>query len=458
MSDFNPYQAPSEAAVTPALGMEGLWRVDAGVLRFRDGAQLPEIDIRTGRSDMPLTPASNAFPVRGVMGGILPMFLRILLLCGVFGGVFLALSKGYVLSTAWVLIIFSILFVVIGMVSQRARQKVRLRWWVQAEAEAKSLKRKRWAARFSLLATVLLITSIFNHGLVPSWLGWSALGISWIVTIIVNRMARPLVCLPGRDGWFQLGGLSPEALQELAARQSGEMERWLQRPTRVRRVFTTYLYRSPLLALAGKQAWNPIVLVILILYKLTKSKLLIRDCFASDESEEIKSAEWDPELRAQWDALQKNEAFQGWRLLTSRKLDSPQGDLLTQWISLVSPGGEHSLVFALVRLSNARTTQQVLETTLRTWMDDGRLFLTSNSILQRPLPAHYEVAKRTGPPHHVLAAHLRRVEGMKAALAEFPAGWETRMTEEVEARHECLEAAGVYGPIREEHFVDTGAL
>jgi hypothetical protein len=270
-------------------------------------------------------------------------------------------------------------------------------------------------------------------------------------------MGGQLVCLPGRDGWFQLGGVSPEALHELAARQSGEMERWLQRPTRVRRVFTAYLYRSPLLALAGKQAWNPIVLLILIIYKVTKSKRLIRECFASDESVEIKSAEWDPWLRAQWDSLQKNEAFQGWRLLTSRKLDSPQGDLLTQWITLVSPEGEHSLVMALVRLSNARTTQQVVETSFRTWSVDGRLFLTSNSILQRPLPAHYEVIKRVGPPHDVLAAHLRRVDGLEAVHAEFPAGWETRMTEEVEARHERLEAAGVYGPIREESFVESDA-
>ena len=458
MSDFNPYQAPSEAAQAEVQGLEGFWKVEAGVLSFRDGAQLPKLDIRSGRPDIPLTPASNEFVVRTGFAGMLPSLIRVALLFGMVGGAIFAVFEGYYTASIWILGSFAVLLVFSGIVAERSRQKVRLKWWVDAELEARAVNRRRWAARFSLVATGLLLTSIFLEDVVPRWLGWSALLASWIVTFVVNRVGGRLVCRSGRDGWFVLKGLVPEVLTELSSRQPDEMERWHQRRTRTRRVFTAYLYRSPARVLAGKQAWNPVALLLILIYKLTRSRFLTRECFAHSEAEEMESSEWDPKLRKLWDGLQSDETFQGWRLLASRRLGSPVGDLQSEWMTLVSPGNEHALVFAVVRLTTAGVTQEVLETTFRSWTADGRLLLTSNSVLQRPLPAHYEVARQTGPPRSLLKSHLRRVERCELVPAAFPDGWEKRMVEDVEARHASLEAAGVYGPIREQEFpeVDRG--
>jgi len=454
MSDFNPYQAPSEASQSEVDGLEGLWKVEGGVLYFRDFARLPKVDIRSGRDDLALTPASREFAVRGVMGGLLPVLIRVVLLGAVFGGVFYAASRGYYASTGWIVLVFGVLFIVVGIVSERTRKRVHLRWWVDATVEVAELKRRKWLGRLSLLAASLFLVSIVSEDTVPRELGWSALVLSWVVTAVTNRWGKRMSCKPGRDGWFILSGLNPEALSELASRQSGELERWQERRTRTRKVYTAYLYRAPLRALAGKQVWNPIVLLLLMIYKLTRSRLLIRDCFPNSESEEMPVSEWDPKVRELWDRVQAREEFRGWKQLSSRRLDSPQGDLRTEWVALVSPENEHSLVIALVRLSNAKTTQEVVETSFRSWTEDGRLLLTSNSILQRPLPPHFVAQKRSGPPHVILAAHMRRMEGMAPVEAEFPAGWQARMTEEAEARHDCLEAAGVYGPIRDQEFPD----
>ncbi|MBK1826556.1 hypothetical protein [Haloferula rosea] len=455
MSDFNPYQAPSEAAQTEVPGLEGFWKVEAGVLSFRDGAQLPKLDIRSGRRDIPLTPASSEFVVRTGFAGMLPSLIRVALLFGMFGGALFAVSKGYYSSSVWILGSCVMLFVISGIVAERCRQRVRLRWWVDAEVEARALKRRQWAARFSLVATGLLLTSIFLEDVVPRWLGWSGLAVSWLVTVVVNRVGGRLVCRSGRDGWFVLKGLMPDVLTELASQQPDEMERWQQRRTRTRRVFTAFLFRSPARVLAGKQAWNPVALLLIMIYKLTRSRFLTRECFAHSEAEELKSSEWDPKLRKLWDGLQGDEAFEGWRLLASRKLGSPLGDLHSEWMTLVSPGNEHALVFAVVRLTTAGVVQEVLETTFRSWTADGRLLVTSNSVLQRPLPANYDVVRQAGPPCSLLKAHMRRVGGAELVPAAFPDGWQRRMTEDVETRHACLEAAGVYGPIREEKFPDV---
>ncbi|MGE9269693.1 MAG: hypothetical protein ACQKBU_02730, partial [Verrucomicrobiales bacterium] len=52
-------------------------------------------------------------------------------------------------------------------------------------------------------------------------------------------------------------------------------------------------------------------------------------------------------------------------------------------------------------------------------------------------------------------SHLARVATATALPTDFPGGWERRMAEEQQLRHQYLEAAGVYGPIREEVFAVT---
>src|SRR5690606_26954254 len=69
MEETNPYVPPREADA-PLL-RPGEWRVGDGGLDIRDGARLPEIDVFSGRDDVPLTPAAARFRVGGGRSGLI---------------------------------------------------------------------------------------------------------------------------------------------------------------------------------------------------------------------------------------------------------------------------------------------------------------------------------------------------------------------------------------------------
>ncbi|MGE9271190.1 MAG: hypothetical protein ACQKBU_10340, partial [Verrucomicrobiales bacterium] len=405
MSEFNPYQAPSEAAVAEVLGQEGLWRVEDGRLRFRDGAQLPEIDIRTGRSDVQLTPASSAFPVRGIAVEVGPTLIRAGLFVALFLGAFFFLDQHYLAGGVlfWGILVMAF---VIQFVTAQTRKKVRLRWWVEAKAEAVRVKRYRWAGRFSLLAVVVFCVAVLGDLGLPNALGWAMLLASWGVMVVLARTHGVLRCRAGRDGWYELTGLSNESIRVLASLQLEHLRAWSEQPTETRKVYTSYLYKAPLRVLAGRHWGNPWSMFFLGLYKLFRAKVLVRECFAISEARDLQGRNWDPRLREFWDTLQDDLSFKGWRLLGAKELGSPAGDMRMQWATLISPDECHSFMVAFVRLTTERVTEELVETTFRSWTDEGRVILTTNQELMRPLPSEFDWVREKGSPSSILKSHL----------------------------------------------------
>ncbi|BCX47092.1 hypothetical protein HAHE_10000 [Haloferula helveola] len=448
MSEFNPYQVP-EAGGPPSQVTGGLWQVSQGCLLFRDGARLPEIDLYTGRADIPLMPASAEFLVLGSRGAqLLIRMLVMFLVVGAF--VYFGPSLEVSLPVLWLVLI--VVLMAIRVVRARKALRARLNWHVGSEDEKRRRNITAWGRRGFWLGFGLFAATFVLELREWSTLGLLAFVAGLVALSVTQRRVLQLRCERVRDGWFELRGVPAAALQVLAARQSEEVREWMDRSgeTRERKVFKTYLYRFSLRTLLGDQIWNPLALLTMLILKLRRSRLLVRDCFASSEAEDLGSSGWMPSLRAKWDELQGVPDFEGWRLLLARNLGSPIGDLRTQWFTLVSPDERHSLVVGVVTVANLQASKEILETTFRAWTSSGLQIVTSNTLLQRPLPEHYRVRRVRGSLTQVLTSHLARLEGLDLLPAAFPEGWEERMEEEIRERHDLLEAAGYYGPTRTE--------
>jgi hypothetical protein len=277
-----------------------------------------------------------------------------------------------------------------------------------------------------------------------------------IAAAAMGFWSRKLECSGERDGWFRLKGIPKAGLAALAERQF-EANRALldaEPRSRLRKVYAFYGYKAPLRDLLGMSWKNPMLVLIITVMKLTKSKRLVRDHFHWSESAALDERNWDSELvriRDEWLGLEESS---GWRFLNAGWIGAPTGDVLTQSFTFVSPDGRHSMAGAVVRLATAHAGSVISEVTFRSWRADRTLRLTSNQRVQRPLPEGFDVIVKKGGVAEVCATHLAAVLGEDVVPLGFPHEWDARMSEEAEFRRHVLEAAEVYGPVREEEFPD----
>lgn len=456
MDEFNPYSTP--AAQDPSMDPDtarGLWRVSDGRLLFRDGAKLPMVDLHTGRADVPLTPASTEFRAGSAAAlGLIRWGWAVLILPLVF---FSDMGLGNHLP----LVIFAVVFgwsMVGRLLVARRFRRARLHWHVASEGERARRLRVKWVSRFFWAAFVFLMTCLF-----AGWHEWTSLAFlvfagGIVAMAALQRGSLQLRCAGVKGDWFEIRGIPLPAMQVLGGLQYDAMREWEQgaRATRMRKVYAVHVHRFSIRAILGGQVRSPILCLVVLIMKLTRSRLLKRDAFASSEARDIKSGEWDPALRKRWDEIQTVEALHGWRLLHARELDSPMGDVRTQGFALTSPADDQCLAIGLVQVANARASKEVEEISFRTWADDGTVWLTTNVFVQPPVPPQVRAKQVKGGLKQVMAAHQRRIAGLRPVAVSGPGEWERRLVADDAERHAMYEAAGLFGPMREEEFPVAG--
>lgn len=429
--------------------------VSGGRLRFRDGARLPTIDLHTGSSEVELTPAAFEFRAVSPLASAIARWGWVPLVVGAI--LFVDGIRGYALPLF--IFGFSVLWSVVARMITRVRSEgARLHWYVDTGREEGRRRWVKWANRIFFAAFGFLMTCAFLD-----WMDWFPLAIllfvvGLVVLVISQRRVLVLRCTGAREGWFEIHGIPDAALAVLGRLQVEAAREAMEGGGRVRlrKVFTIYLHRFSLPVLVGRAMWNPVVLSMVLAMKWGRSRLLERDSFALTEADDLATGEWDPRLRERWDEVGKVDRLQGWRLLHARRLDSPMGDLLTQWFTLTCPRGRHGVTLSVVRVANARASKEVMEVSVRSWTEEGMLCLTTNLRLQKPLPPSVALKRVRGSLEKVVAAHLERVEGLSLIALDSPAAWEERLDRDAEERHAALEQAGIYGPTREEEFPDPG--
>ena len=450
---MNPYAAPRSESDDP-LAAPGGWQVSGGRLRFRDGARLPEIDLATGSAGGDLTPASMEFASASRGMGILQRWGWLPILVGI---VFLGPDLDAALMP--VAILLALTWGLVGrLLFRRWMKRARLSWHVETGPEMRRLRVSRWIGRCVLVSVALFIAAVTLER--DEWLPLVLLFFiaSLIAQAIASRKSLQLRCVGERDGWFDLAGVPREALEVLGRLQGiAAMEAAREdRPMRLRKVFMFYLHRCSLRVLIGDSRWNPMIVIITLILKLTRSRAFERECFAHSEASELKGRAWDPVLRAKWETIQEMDVLKGWRLLRAAELDCPVGDLMTQWFHLVSQGGEHCLTIMVARVVNARAGKEVIEYSLRTPTADGGSLMTSNLWLQKPHQAGLRFRRLAGSLDRVISGHLQTTKDCRPAGLSFPEGWTQWMEEDGEKRHALLEEAGIHGPIEEREFPVSG--
>jgi len=442
--EFNPYETPRSKE--PGGAPDGMWQVSGSTLLFRDGARLPEVDLFTGRNDVPLTPASSEFAAaKGLAavwlqwGGVVTMALA------VFG------SGMWDYSLVLAILIVVVVTRVLGIFLKSRMIRARLHWRVATDSESRNRKFKR--AQWIL---ILLGFGFFGMGILSEsmdWMSWGvvAMTVFLIMGAVLGLFSRQLRCSGEKDGWFVLKGIPSAGLWALAVGQAESNRRLVEdKPKlRLRKVYAFHGYRAPLRDLLGMSWSNPLLVLIITVMKLTRSKNLIRDFFHWSESEELGEQEWDPDLKkvqSEWLAL---EVSNGWRPLGAHWIGSPMGDVLTQSFTMISPDGSQAMSGAVVRLATAHMSRTIQEVSFRSWRSDGTLRLTSNSRIQRPLPEGFDVKVRKGDVRTVHKSHQLAAANDEIVALGFPDEWEARLKEEAEARRQTLEVAGINGPVRE---------
>ncbi|MEM1082823.1 MAG: hypothetical protein AAGI48_01775 [Verrucomicrobiota bacterium] len=439
----NPYATPQSDLTR--LDDPGGWQVRGKSLFFRDGAELPEVDLYSGRDDLPLTKASMEFAVsRSGLGGIVTMILR---LAPSVMLIFLIVNRRWDLLP-WVagLVLLAIL---LRFLPKGKVLRARLRWHVSTEFER---RRRRWNTLMSTLVYGALLTMLLGMVLAPP--EWRHLGVFLMIGVLVfvrlkARSYPRLWCAKVVDGWFEVNGIPQTGLMALEGRRKWEDAEEDEESER-RKVYTARLYRMSLPTLVGRNWWNPVTVMAIIVMKLFRSGRFEREMLHWSEAEELKGSAWDGDLRAKWDELQGIEFFSGWRFLRAQKLDSLLGDQTIQWFTVVSPDDRHSLTVAVVRFVNAANSAEIYETTFRSWLADGVIVLSSNHRLEKLGSPGLRQQHFRGAMEEIASRHLDSLAGEEAIPAGFPDDWRRRMDDEQVMRHQLMEAAGIYGPVREE--------
>ncbi len=438
----NPYRPP--AVQDPAAPSDGAWQVSGRDLLFRDGARLPPVDLFTGEAGGDLVPCSQQFKSTA---GVKARRLLVLVLVTA-GATFAFAISDWRLGPGGFALFFVAMMILARIFVPNRIATARLHWFTRAGGENRRQGKRTIATVFYLLSLFALFGTIaLEHPSMPALLGAiMALSVSSFFHQRVSRLRSG----DSRDGWFVLHGIHPEALRELSGRQPTIATAFPEK--RLRKVHAVYLYRFPFSLLIAHQWWNPFLIAMIAVMKLTRSPHLVRDQFAPTEAESIREEDCDPDLREMAAAVRREPDFASWTPALASRLDTPAGDHRTDCLVLLSPDRVHSLTLALARFASAQISRRVPERTFRTWLDDGTVLLTTDAAMLRPFPTAVKTRRIRLPLRGLYSAHIARLEGASPQpLADY-GDLLARLRREGEERRAVLESAGLYGPLREEEF------
>jgi hypothetical protein len=242
--------------------------------------------------------------------------------------------------------------------------------------------------------------------------------------------------------WLRLSPVHPQALEFLHA----EQERISAVATigRRRLVRTTWLHRYPLRLLAA-QTRNPLLLLRIILMKLLRSKLLVRESYHYSEAEKRQPAELCQPLQVAINAWQQHHP--DWQVIEAEHLPCPGGDLLVESAVLAPPALEHTLTISRAWMEQA-ADRAANHHHFLTRFDDGTAIRTHDRpFLDLHIPGLTE-RRASGSPEAVYQNHLAALCGRIPAAPENCAALHETIAAFRESFDQALTAAGYQGAPR----------
>lgn len=397
MNDENPY-APSLVA-EPEAPPSRVWRVDGISLLVKNQAVLPMVDLNTGEQGGDMKCVRRSLLKRNPV----TMLGTLLLVAAYF-----FLSRSHAVDPG--LLFFGLIFAMFFLKQVEAlRGSPSQRLHVMEYLGEKSLKRvtrgklRRWINLIYIAVLVCSIMDVFPiFPVLPLGIVVVAGCIVW--TILDRPPARSL---PGPPGWMRISPIHPEAVRRLSALQQ-ESEAMPSADDHSRRkIRTTYFYKFPLAMLIGDRK-NPFAIFNIVLAKLLRSHLLVRDTYHHSEAIPLDQAELSPPLRERIDHWITTHP--DWSYLAGTRLVSPDGDIVMETAHLAPASLEHDLCL-LCSWNIGAPARLIFQNTFLAWLRNGRRISTHDHSFINFNDPDSRAFRARGGMENVYQAHLRNCAG-----------------------------------------------
>ncbi len=425
---LNPYAPPTDRSVAEEEPAQG-WSVQGEYLLVRPGTVLPPVSLEGEDTGGLLVPGVRRFQVisgggKGVAVAFIPSML---------GLAWFIYSKMNGLGhQGWLGVVVIVLLA--RLFTGRAGGVVHITvvGFFSVEELRQKKRRRSWIRLMSVLGLVLLLGTCGALVMgMPAYL--SSRGrfssadelLAWVLpptiagvvlifgAMLWNSMMRGLKCKAFRGGWIYLRGVPASSLLQLQARSREPLP-----PMRMRKVSKFYQYRLPFRSLLWNLWGHPWLALWLVIFKLTRSKRLVRLQFHWNERAMLPLSEADAGLVERWKEESPGTVLEGWRAVTAERRDSPLGDLRMELLTYASPDWRHFACLVVTRVSAGAIFSEIHQSILQSWGKDGRFFCTSSPPMTFLLPSHFDSREVRGSPGAVAEAHLARIEGEELLTVE----------------------------------------
>ena len=450
----NPYQAPVEEAAEKAESAYS-WCVSGDYLLVRPGALLPPVALEgTGKR---LTPALYRFNTfAGGYKAVAGLLIPILLVVGWINGTAGLFDDG--IRRTGTIVLAAIAMAILSRTAKTINAMV----WGFAPVETLRKKSRRRSLSKRLLTSGLLLLGVTFVAVVvsvPHYLGRRGLDIDGVLAWLLPALALCLglmiasvacggfksgvSCTRLRDGWLYLKGVPPESLIKFGAKS-------MEPPPgkRTRKVYTQYLHQLPASRLTGKK-WTPWTSLRFAILASKRSPLMERMHFHISERITLPLSEADPDLLAKWMRETSGTPLSEWSLALANRIDSPQGDLRTEWIFHASPDWRHFAALSVRRFAAGTFFNENEQMYFFSWGEDGRSFFTCPTPPALPEPEHHDSSQAGGNLEEIEKAHRSRLRSIPLAPAADAHELGSRMEADVEASALLAETRGEQSVLKE---------
>jgi hypothetical protein len=403
MNDENPYASP--ATTEPEAPPSRVWQLDGIGVLVKNQAVLPPVDLNTGETGEGLKCVRRAFVKQSPGSSIL--YWGILL-----GYVFLS-GKTDIGTLPLMTGLFVILFLFKQVQALRASpsQRLNVMEYIGPRSIRGYVARGAWRRRiyFLLIAAFIFSAAVDHHPDTQVMILFLAFGgfFANLVWAIVDK--PPARSQAGPPGWMRISPIHPDAARHLAELQKEEPHtESTTGETRKRNTRTTYFHKYPLgILLAGRK--NPLVVFNIIVAKLLRSPLLARDTFHHSEAVTTDPENLCPPLREKIDSW--ITAHPDWTLRETRRLVSPDGDIIVENAHLAPPSHEHELCLTCSWNLSA-PARRILHGSFFTWLRDGGHVSThDHPFIRLQIPGYLPFHTR-GDLEQIYQEHLRHSAGL----------------------------------------------
>ncbi|MEK7951948.1 hypothetical protein [Luteolibacter soli] len=440
---LNPYAPPVSVEPLAAVDAGKLWMVHGDHLLVRDGARLPPVSLFGEDEGGELTSSHQVFVAASgasAFGLLVPLVIAIAVIFSVANVVPRLAGLAGLLA-----------FLVSGRLFRRFTKASQLIANIHCYLPIARLKararRDRWRSGMIMAALVGVVVTGLSDSFIsgnyerehlwddwfktPVVLGTVGLFLAAMVWLMAERWLR---CVRQTGGWFYLTGVPASSLLKLS-RISPEPP-----PLRTRKVYTLYQYRLPLGILLGPRR-NPLLILIVALFKVFRSRALVRQNFHwSERRRGLPSGEG---MAKEIEKLRSEGEFASWQELGCIRVGSPKGDLSMLTARFASPDRRHFCHLTLYRISKARAFVEVAQTDFRTWTTDGRCVITSDQPFYPRLPEYLDLQRVRGNVSGQWSRHLQRCERVTPLAVESEEELRALLEKEAEDHAVLLQEAGI---------------